>query len=244
MPASLKTTRARVVIAFSLILALVVAAAAYLGSYYRADAAAVNAYVEAGGITTTVSDGTVVCAPLTAKAGLIFYPGGLVEHTAYIPLMQALAAKGVHCVLLQMPGNLAVLDMNAAEGIAAQFPHITSWYVGGHSLGGSMAASYGAKHTEELAGVLLFAAYSTADLTQSGLSVFSAYGSEDGVLNMEKYTQYLPNLPLGFTELVIAGGCHAGFGMYGPQAGDGTPTLTPEQQIDITAQAVAEFLFG
>ena len=92
--------------------------------------------------------------------------------------------------------------------------------------------------------MLLFAAYSTADLTQSGLSVFSAYGSEDGVLNMEKYTQYLPNLPADFTELVIAGGCHAGFGMYGPQAGDGTPTLTPEQQIDITAQAVAEFLFG
>lgn len=239
-----KSKRNRVFVAFILVLALTLAIAGYLGSYYRADHAAVDAYVEAGGITTTELDGMIVCEPLTAKAGLIFYPGGLVEYSAYVPLMQALAAKGVLCVLVEMPGNLAVLDMNAAAGIAEQYPHITSWYVGGHSLGGSMAASYAAKHTDSLDGVLLFAAYSTANLSNSGLKVLSVYGSEDGVLNMEKYEEYLPNLPADLTELVIAGGCHAGFGMYGPQAGDGTPTITPEQQIDRTAQAAAELIFG
>lgn len=239
-----KSKRNRVFVALILTLALTLAIAGYLGSYYRADYAAVEAYVEAGGITTTELDGIIVCEPLTAKAGLIFYPGGLVEYSAYVPLMQALAAKGVLCVLVEMPGNLAVLDMNAAQGIAEQYPHITSWYVGGHSLGGSMAASYAAKHIDSLDGVLLLAAYSTANLSSSGLKVLSVYGSEDGVLNMEKYSEYLPNLPADFTELVIAGGCHAGFGMYGPQAGDGVPTITPEQQIDHTAQAAAELIFG
>ncbi|MBR5502409.1 MAG: alpha/beta hydrolase [Oscillospiraceae bacterium] len=244
MPAKLRSTRVRVVISLSLILALIVAMAAYLGSYYRADAAAVSAYVEAGGITTTVTDGAVVCAPLNAKAGLIFYPGGLVEHTAYIPLMQAFAAKGVLCVLVQMPGNLAVLDMNAADEVVAQYPQITRWYISGHSLGGSMAASYSAKHADVLEGVLLLAAYSTADLANSGLAVLSVYGSEDGVLNMEKYETYRSNLPADFTELVIAGGNHAGFGMYGPQAGDGNAALPAEQQIDQTAQAFAALLAG
>jgi len=239
-----KSKRNRVFVALILALALTLAIAGYLGNYYRADYAAVEAYVEAGGITTTELNGMIVCEPLTAKAGLIFYPGGLVEYSAYVPLMQALAAKGVLCVLVEMPGNLAVLDMNAAQGIAEQYPHITSWYVGGHSLGGSMAASYAAKHIDSLDGVLLLAAYSTADLSSSGLKVLSVYGSEDGVLNMEKYSEYLPNLPADFTELVIAGGCHAGFGMYGPQTGDGTPTITPEQQIDCTAQAAAELIFG
>lgn len=42
---------------------------------------------------------------------------------------------------------------------------MNSWYVGGHSLGGAMAASYAAKHTDELDGLVLLAAYSTADLT-------------------------------------------------------------------------------
>ena len=56
--------------------------------------------------------------------------------------MHSLAEKGVFTVLVTMPGNLAVLDMNAADGICEQYPEIESWYMAGHSLGGSMAASY------------------------------------------------------------------------------------------------------
>ena len=56
--------------------------------------------------------------------------------------MKACADKGVLCVLIEMPFNLAVLDMNAAEGIRVKYPEIENWYIGGHSLGGSMAASY------------------------------------------------------------------------------------------------------
>ena len=184
----------------------------------------------------------IVFQPEAPQAGLIFYPGGKVEAEAYAPLLEACAERGILCVLLRMPGNLAVLDRNAADGVAADYPEVTDWYIGGHSLGGAMAAGYAAKHTEALAGLVLLGAYSTADLTDSGLRVLSIYGSEDGVLNREKYDSNHANLPADAAELVIQGGCHAGFGSYGPQDGDGTPTISGEEQIARTADAIAAML--
>jgi dienelactone hydrolase len=152
--------------------------------------------------------------------------------------MEALASEGILCVLVEMPFRLAVLDMNAADGIPAAFPEVEHWYLGGHSLGGSMAASYLASHTEDFDGLILLGSYSTADLSGSGLSVLSVYGSEDGVLNRDKYAEYKPNLPEGFTETVIAGGNHAYFGAYGEQEGDGVATVTPAEQLRQTAEAM------
>ena len=183
-------------------------------------------------------------APPNPKAGLIFYPGGKVEYTAYAPLMRACAEKGILCVLVKMPCNLAVLDMNAADGIAGQYPDIDAWYIGGHSLGGAMAAAYAADHSGELDGLILLAAYSTKDLSGSGLEVLSVYGSEDRVLDLEKYREYRKNLPDGVAEIVIDGGCHAGFGSYGPQKGDGTPAITNEEQIIMAASEIADIVLG
>ena len=41
--------------------------------------------------------------------------------------------------------NIALIWMNAADGIPERFSDIADWYIGGHSLGGAMAASYGAQ---------------------------------------------------------------------------------------------------
>ena len=111
----------------------------------------------------------------------------------------------------------------------------------GHSLGGSMAASYLSRHPDDFEGLILLAAYSTADLKDSGLSVLSVYGSEDGVMNRNSYETYRENLPADFTEFIIPGGCHAYFGCYGAQKGDGTPEITNEEQIQLTAEAIGEF---
>ena len=223
------------------VIALTAAVALYLGDYYRADLDADGVFSPVNPVIREVwEDGTVVFRPEGRDpiAGLIFYPGGKVEHTAYTPLMEALASEGILCVLVEMPFRLAVLDMNAAEGIPEAFPEVEHWYMGGHSLGGSMAASYLSSHTEDFAGLILLGAYSTADLSQSGLSVLSVYGSEDGVLNREKYAEYRPNLPEGFAETVIEGGNHAFFGAYGEQEGDGTATVTPAEQVRETVAAI------
>ena len=38
-----------------------------------------------------------------------------------------------------MPLNLAVFGANSAHAVIDAFPNITSWAIGGHSLGGTMA---------------------------------------------------------------------------------------------------------
>ena len=128
------------------------------------------------------------------------------------------------------------MDMDAAEGIKEQYLDIEKWYMGGHSLGGAMAASYVSEHTDEYEGLLLLAAYSTADLSDSDLNVISIYGSEDKVLKMDSYQENLENLPDNYVEEVIEGGCHAYFGYYGEQDGDGTAAITREEQIQKTVE--------
>jgi len=226
-------------IALAVVLMLCIGGWAYVSDYYRADETAIAAM--ASDITVQQSGSTLAFIPGQAETGFIFYPGGKVEYTAYAPLMRALAENGVLCVLTEMPMNLAVLDMNAADGIPEQFPQVNRWYIGGHSLGGSMAASHAAKNVDRYEGLVLLASYSTADISASGLHVISLYGSEDGVLNMEKYAGYKANLPADMEEHVIDGGCHAGFGSYGAQEGDGTASISGEEQLQLTAQLLTDF---
>lgn len=210
----------------------------YLNDYYHTDEQAVLEF--SSDITASeIAKNTLAFVPENARTGLVFYPGGKVEYTAYEPLMKACADRGILCVLVKMPFNLAVLDVNAADGIAEKYPEIESWYVGGHSLGGSMAATYASKNTDSIDGVVLLGAYSTSDLKD--IKVLSIYGSEDGVMNSDKYQKYLDNLPNDFTEYVIGGGNHANFGMYGEQKGDGTSSITQAEQILLTAEKIAEF---
>lgn len=231
-----------------LLLAAGVGCGVYLGDYYHAESSAIEAITDPeNGVRVSRSDnGQIVFTPenppADLSAGLIFYPGGKVQYEAYAPLMEACAQRGILCVLVHMPGNLAVFDINAADGIREQYPDITKWYLAGHSLGGSMAASYLGSHAEEYDGLILLASYSTEDLSKSGLDVLSVYGSEDGVLKMDSYEKYRKNLPEDFTEIIILGGCHAYFGCYGPQDGDGTPEISNEEQIRLTADAIEEMV--
>ena len=156
-------------------------------------------------------------------------------HNVLIEVLASLAEQGVLCILVEMPFRLAVFDVNAADGISELYPCVESWYIGGHSLGGSMAASYISDHSDEFAGLILLGSYSTADLSATDLDVLSLYGSEDKIMNMDKYVGYKSNLPKDFTEIVIDGGCHAYFGVYGAQDGDGEPSISNEKQIEITS---------
>lgn len=223
------------------LLALILSAVIYVSDYYHADRTAL-AVLENPAVEVRMEKGRIVFAPEEPKAGLIFYPGGKVEYTAYAPLMEKLAEEGVLCVLLKMPLNLAVLDGSAADGIPAEFPDVGVWAVGGHSLGGVMAAGYAAGHPEEVDAVVLLAAYSTADLSGADMRVLAVRGSEDGVMGAEVFEKYRANLPEDFTEVVIDGGCHALFGSYGPQRGDGEPTISADEQQRVTAEAIRDLL--
>lgn len=85
-------------------------------------------------------------------------------------------------------------------------------------------------------GLLLFASYSTKDLSNTDLKVLSLYGSNDGVLNLESYEKNKINLPSSTHEEVIIGGNHAQFGSYGKQEGGDKATISAEIQWQETVQ--------
>ena len=241
-----KSKRSRpLVITVCSLLVLALAFVIYVSTYYRADADAINTYaatyLEEDTNVYFDKSGNIVVAPGDAKAGFIFYPGGKVEYTSYLPLMIALANRGILSVIVEMPYNLAVFDVNAADGITEDFPEIEDWYIGGHSLGGAMAAKYLKENNDKLDGIVLLASYSTDFLADT--RAFTLYGTEDKVMNYDKLRQYMVNLPVEAKETLINGGNHAYFGMYGEQRGDGDAWITPTEQINLAARCIADFIF-
>ena len=209
---------------------------------YEAQAELIQPYLQTSNKVTveTLGSNITVFKPTSPKAGLIFYPGGKVAPDAYVPLLHQLADENLLCILVSMPFDLAVFNVNAADGLKEQFPEVTHWYMGGHSLGGSMAATYVSKHLEDFDGLILLAAYSSADLSHTDLEVISIYGSNDQVLNRDKYQENLSRLPSEYKEFILEGGNHAYFGTYGEQKGDGKATLTSSQQIEQTVHLLTD----
>jgi pimeloyl-ACP methyl ester carboxylesterase len=137
---------------------------------------------------------------------------------------------------------LAVLDVNRANGLQELYPDITKWYIGGHSLGGSMAASYLSNNIDSFDGLILLGSYSTEDFSNTNINVLSIYGSEDKVMNKEKYNEYKNNIDDNLKEVVIDGGNHAYYGMYGNQDGDGKAIISNRNQIEITTETIMNFI--
>ncbi len=110
-------------------------------------------------------------------------------------------------------------------------------YIGGHSLGGAMAADYVSSHDNEYKGLVLLAAYSTKEIHTKVLSI---YGDNDQVLNKENYIKYKNNI--SDNEYLIRGGNHSYFGMYGIQKGDGTASISNERQLNITVDIICDWI--
>ena len=91
--------------------------------------------------------------------GFIIYPGGRVDYRSYAPLAHSIANEGYLTIVVPMPFNLAVFGANAANDVIKSYPEITSWAIGGHSLGGTMAAQYTYQNPSKIQGLVLWAAY-------------------------------------------------------------------------------------
>jgi len=187
--------------------------------------------------------------PTTAspRAGLIFYPGGRVDARAYAPAAHALAAQGYQVVVVPMPFNLAVFGINRAEDVIAAYPEVRTWGIGGHSLGGSMAANFAANHPGAVQGLALWASYPAGsdDLSaRDDLAVVSIYGTQDGVALPADVLAARPLLPADTVWVAIEGGSHAQFGWYGPQSEADVASISREAQQQQVIRATAEFLAG
>ncbi|SEI70026.1 Alpha/beta hydrolase family protein [Lachnospiraceae bacterium A10] len=205
----------------------------YAADYYRADDTA-TAILDAQ-YNMDVQDDYIVlwgnekAQDYDASQATIFYPGGKVEYTAYLPLLQRLQESGMTVVLVKMPYNLAFFGVNTADEIMAAYPEITTWNLAGHSLGGVAACMYYSSNSNKINRVALLGSYIYGDVNRDNVEVI--YGTEDGLLDTSKI--------LDTDNVVkILGGNHAQFGSYGEQDGDGDATLSSEYQQRVAATAM------
>ncbi|MEN9645598.1 MAG: hypothetical protein RL238_2267 [Actinomycetota bacterium] len=210
-----------------------------------ADDVAVDATGSVQGVSVDESMTRIRFDPDDPKGtGLVFYPGAKVDPRAYSRLLLPLAEAGYTVVVVKFPYNLAVFGIDAADSVNGDDDGIDRWIVGGHSLGGAMAASYAMNTRDELVGLLLWAAYPAPGTSGSegftGLDVTSVYGTEDQLATVDDIEQSKEMLPLDSHFVAVEGGIHAFFGDYGSQSGDGTATIerddAQQQIIDATLE--------
>ena len=181
------------------------------------------ALAEGGGVVVTDNPTTIELAPTGSPApttGLVFTPGARVDSRAYAELLRPVAEAGYLVVILKSPYGIAFAQPGQSAGPIADHPEITTWAVGGHSLGGVVAAGYAGDHADTVTGLLLYASYPNTDLSaDSDLQVESISGSNDGLTTAADIARTRDLLPPDTEFTVIEGGVHAYFGDYGEQPG-------------------------
>lgn len=238
-----KRLRNALIIIGALFLVLVAVFFIYVGSYYSASSEVDDYYYLEGSVRIKKIDDGLFFDGEGKENALIFYPGAKVEYTSYIPLMYEIAEKGVDVFLLKMPFNLAFFAIDKAEEIIEYYDY-DSFYISGHSMGGVAASCFAYDEGDRIEGIIFLASFSDKDLTSSGLRALSIYGTEDGILNKESYEKAKSLLPSDSREVIIDGGNHSYYGLYGEQKGDGKATITPLEQREKTVDAIISFILG
>ena len=179
-------------------------------------------------IEITDTSGAIVMGPAdgASDAGLVFVPGAKVDPWAYANnLAGVVEDAGVTVVITKPWLNLAFFDVRPLSAFTDLAPDVDTWAVGGHSLGGVRACQL----TADADALVLFASYCASDISDSNVPVLSIAGTEDELSTPEKIDDARPLLPEDARMEVVDGASHASFGDYGPQPGDGTPTISDDE---------------
>ncbi|MCA0329898.1 MAG: alpha/beta hydrolase [Actinobacteria bacterium] len=192
-------------------------------------------------VTVTESWTDVTLAPTEGGDGtaVLFQPGAKVEARAYAAVLRPLAEAGHTVVIVKQPLGIAFFSLGALSSAQSAHPDISRWIVGGHSLGGTVAAIEADDNDSgsggDVAGLLLYASYPASDMsTTLTADVLSIYASNDGLATPADIDASKADLPASAQFVEIDGAVHSYFGDYGPQPGDGTPTISQQdarQQI-------------
>lgn len=178
------------------------------------------------------------------ETAFIFYPGGRVDYRSYAPMLREIAMQGYQVFMVRMPLNLAVFTPGRAGEVMRDNPSTLHWVVGGHSLGGAMAANYAYQNPGRVAGLVLWAAYPAGNNNLQGqnLPVLSISASDDGLADPEKIEASRALLPPSTRWVIIQGGNHAQFGSYGPQGGDFSAKISPLAQQNLLVESTVRFM--
>lgn len=243
----MKITKKRIGLFIALILLVILAYGTFwFLSSYGPDAEAELSLKGSSSVEVMNTKDYIYFSPkIETSKGILFYPGAKVEPEAYSVLGLTLAENGIPFVVVKMPINFAIFDIKKAEKIKDDIPYDNTWYIGGHSLGGSMAAKYLYDHPESFSGIIFFASYpagASNDLSNLPIKALSIRGSVDALVTREKVEAKAPYLPSNTEYVTIEGGNHSQFGSYGHQKGDNEALISKEEQMKQIIDAITKFM--
>ncbi|WP_439693032.1 alpha/beta hydrolase [Curtobacterium sp. SP.BCo] len=193
-------------------------------------------------VTVRDAGDSVVMTPTgTADGkGIVFIPGAKVDPYAYMATFRQVVAAGTTVVITKPTLHLAFFDTRPLATFEAHAPDVSTWAVGGHSLGGVRACQL----APDADGLLLLGSYCANDISRSYIDVLSVSGSRDGLSTPAKVSAARHLLPSTATMTEIDGSNHADFGAYGDQPGDDTATISRSDARQQISAAIEEWVRG
>lgn len=177
------------------------------------------------------------------KKVLIFYPGGMVEPDAYVPLCRRIANRGYKVLLIKMPWRLAIKGYRKPKEMNL-FADTTKRYIlAGHSQGAKMAAQFVYENPGLADQLILMGTTHPRDinLSKSLVAVMKISASNDGIAAVDEINNNKSKLPSSTKYVLIEGANHSQFGYYGFQLGDNKPGITRDVQQQIILDNILAF---
>lgn len=199
-------------------------------------------------VTVTETATGIMLAPSGAasEVGVFFQPGARVDARAYAAVLRPLAESGHPVWIAKQPLGIAFLSTGAFGKAREAHEEVANWVVGGHSLGGTVAAidadTFSDASSNPVVGLMLYASYPASNMSTLSASVLSLSGALDGLATPAKIEASRADLPPGTSFVTIDGAVHSFFGDYGKQAGDGTPTIAQDAAREIIANESVSFV--
>lgn len=129
----------------------------------------------------------------------------------------------------------------------AAYPDIDAWAIGGHSLGGAMAARFVYRHPGAMDGLLFWDAYppDTDDISDRPLRVRLIHRADESGEAPDYYAQYKPLLPASMDYRALPGAVHINFGRFIPAKrfqSDTPPAMDINTQHRLIVKNTTDFL--
>ena len=186
----------------------------------------------------------------TPRAGLVFFPGALVDPVAYAPIAHAVAAQGFPSFIVELPRRGAFGGAESSElwtrfrALLQQPDMPARWVLAGHSRGGVVASQVASAPPDGFSGLVLIGTSHPRDVDLSALAVpvTKVAGTHDGLASPGEVEQNRGKLPASTRWVWVEGGNHSQFGWYGFQPGDKRATIDAATQRAMMIRAVVDAL--
>lgn len=217
----------------------------YMAWTFQSHGVDIDDYKHLPFITMTDSDDMISFVSDTSSVlpQVLFYPGGMVQPKAYVPLASQLAAEGYDVHIIKMPFRMA---NNGYQEILSLFdlndPNRT-YYLGGHSQGAKMAAQFVYEYPNLIDALFLLGTSHPRDIDMSHINIptIKIYAEHDGLASVPEVMENKGKMPSGSILTEIGGANHSQFGYFGSLIMDESADISREQQHEETVRIVADF---